>query len=477
MSAGIIRGSPSRGPGLGMLRGSMRVLPSRAAALVLLVGLTAWLLVRAVVPALSRVDTDFPNYLVSAKLVAEGRDVGQLYDDAWFREQAVRYGLPPRGKFGPFPPPTALLLVPLSTLQPLTALRVLTGISVLCLLWSIGLLARTLSWSRLDAAVFVLLSGQAIVSDLRFGQPYILVSALCLLGYSACRQGRPWLGGLAFGLFVPIKYYPVTLLAYYAWRRQWRVVLGGAVAIAAVTALSIGALGWPLHETFLRSVLGSHLAADLSGQDPFAASFQSFDTLFRRLFVPNPDLNPHPLLAASYLQVPSLIVTKAVLALLAGMALVKLARRDATAAAAPSIAVLGILALLIAPATATYHFILLWLPVGLLVDYFLREGARGAAYIILGAYALIGLFPYRFTAPFEGRGGLTVLAYPRLMLLLALFVVCIWGILTRHPSSESGRSYSVALSPDADAAAGGGISGPRQSTSAHRGSDGSSSPV
>jgi hypothetical protein len=46
---------------------------------------------------------------------------------------------------------------------------------------------------------------------------------------------------------------------------------------------------------------------------------------------------------------------------------------------------------------------------------------------VLGTYALIGFLPYGHTASFEGRGALTVLAYPRLFLMLALFSVCVYS--------------------------------------------------
>jgi hypothetical protein len=49
--------------------------------------------------------------------------------------------------------------------------------------------------------------------------------------------------------------------------------------------------------------------------------------------------------------------------------------------------------------------------------------------LIFATYALIGFIPYGHTNPFIGRGGLTVLAYPRLFLLLAMFVVCIHAVL------------------------------------------------
>src|SRR6185437_7191427 len=95
-------------------------------ALALLVALIIFESMRGLLPALSRIDTDFPNYLTAAKIVADGRDPRQLYDNTWYRQQMRGYGMDDRGSFNPFPPPTALVLLPLAHLEPLTALRVMT---------------------------------------------------------------------------------------------------------------------------------------------------------------------------------------------------------------------------------------------------------------------------------------------------------------------------------------------------------------
>jgi hypothetical protein len=424
----------------------MYLLFKRPAALLLFVALTLVLAARGVVPALSKVDTDFPNYFTAAKIMADGGDTDRLYDNGWFQDQMRRYqiGKASEGEFKPFPPPTALLLVPLTRLQPLNALRVLTCVSVLCLVCSISLLAKILSWSLVDSAVFVLLSGYATLNALRFGQPYILVSLSCILGYYAHLKRRPLLAGICFGLFTPIKYFPVIILIYFAFRKEWKVVLGGAAAILMVTSVSVGVLGWKIHEEFLSSVLGNHLVAKLDLQDPFTASYQSFDSLFRRLFIYDATLNPQSPYALPRLQGIAVLITKASILLAAIATLVKLAWRDGDRATAPSIGILGVVTLLLAPATATYHFVLLWLPVGLLINDFVLQGARVRAYFILGAYALIGFFPYRYTIPFEGRGGLTVLAYPRLFLLLAMFVACVHFIWSQAEPAVEGRKQDSA---------------------------------
>jgi hypothetical protein len=413
----------------------------RIAAILLFATLLALLYVRGIAPAVSRLDTDFPNYLTAAKIVANGGATDRLYDDAWFQEQMRLYQLGDSAyaKFAPFPPPTALLLVPLAGLQPLAALRVMTAVSLLCLVLSAALLASLLGWPRIDTAIFVLLSGYALFNNLKFGQPYILVATSCIVGYYAYRENRPLLAGLCFGIFVPLKYFPVVILLYFAFRREWRVVLGGSIAIAIVMVASVGMLGLQLHETFLSTVLGNHLVGKLHLQSPFTANFQSFDALARRLFVFEPTLNPQPWLTLPWLQPIAVAIAKCTLAVAAIATLVRLSR-DGASAVAPSLGILGILTLLLAPATATYHFVLLWLPVGLLIQHFMRARAPLCAGFLLGAYSLIGFFPYGHTALFEGRGALSVLAFPRLWLEFAMFAVsvgCLWSGSDLLPQQKS----------------------------------------
>jgi hypothetical protein len=421
---------------------------SRAWSILMLLGLATYLFQKGVVPALAGIDADFPGYFTAARIVLDGQDTRRLYDDDWFRQQIRRYGLETDrnpGKFAPFPPPTALLLVPLARFEPLTALRIVTAASVLCLICSIFLLARALAWHPVDSALLILSSGTAIISGLRFGQPYILISTFCILGYYLYRTCKPWQAGACFGVFVPIKYFPVVILAYLAARKEWRVVLGGAAAIAGVALVSIAVLGWEIHQIFLLSILGNHLTGHLSLQaqaPPFTAVYQSFDTLFNRLFEFDPALNPRPLLAAPLLATLGIIAVKGAILLAAIATLVKLAREESANAVAPSIGILGILVLLIAPATATYTCALLWLPIGLLIDYFLARRAHLLAYFILGGYVLIGFIPWQYTYPFEGRGALTVLAYPRLLVLFAMFVGCVWAII--HPRRSSHPAAPVA---------------------------------
>jgi hypothetical protein len=405
----------------------------------LLAGLLGYLVLKGLIPAWTGITDDFPEYFTSATIVRNGEDAVKLYDGAWFREQTLHYRVGSQqnpGEFKPYPPPTALLLTPLTSFQPLTALRIVTVLNVVWLICAMLLLSRIFAWHVIDSALFILLAGWALRSGLRFGHPYILISTLCLLGYYLYRKRMPWLAGLSLGVFAPIKYFPVIVLAVFGAHRQWRVLLGGGIAIAAVGLVSIGVLGWKVHQVFLLDVLFNHLAGHIDPGPAFTAIFQSFDTLFNRLFIFDPVRNPYPPVAEPLAATVAIVSTKSLLVLVAAATVIRLARGAAASAIAPTIGILGVLALLIAPGSGTYAFVLLWLPVALLIDYFLSQGARVPAYLILAAYAFIGWIPYNHTYPFESRGGLTVLAYPRLFLLLAMFVVSVYAVLRPRPVEQ-----------------------------------------
>jgi hypothetical protein len=307
----------------------------------------------------------------------------------------------------------------------LNALRVLTVVSVLCLGAMSLLIARAVGWGRLEAAIFVLLAGFAITNTLRDGQPYIMVSLACVAGYCAWLDGRRVLAGICFGLFLPIKLFPVVFLLYFAFRRETKLVAAGVLTAGAVSLLSILILGWQIHGEYISTVLGNHLVGDLGGQDPFAANFQSFDSLLRRLFEFEAARNPHPLWDAPWLRVLLLILIKTTILTLGLLAIRVLEKRRPEAATAQALGIIGVAALLLAPATASYHFDLWWLPLALLIAFELREGHRVRALCLLLLYAGVASFPLSWLSPFDGQGILSVLAYPRLLAMCAIFGLAI----------------------------------------------------
>jgi hypothetical protein len=401
----------------------MHVLRSQFTQYTLAGLLVAFLVWRGIIPAFSHLDSDFPNYYTAAKLVAEGRDVRHLYDDSWFQDQIHSYGMNQLGKFSPFPPATALIFLPLTSLEPLDALRISAVINIGLLVLSIRFLSLILQVPLTGATIFVLLAGIGLANCFRLGQLYILLSFLVIAGYYAYGLGRTTLAGICWGLFVPIKYFPIVILAYFVFRREWKVVIAGVCTATLVALMGLLVLGWDVHREFISSVLGNHLASHFSSQNPFSAAFQSWDSLLRRLFVYDPDMNPQPLFAGVELFLPLKIAILLLQLVAALVALVHVHHLRSANADAFSIGLLGLTALLLAPGTGTYHYVLLWLPVGLLLVFFLGRGQTRTAFALAGTYAALGFIPYGAVRHFDGDGLLTVLAYPRLALLLVMFLL------------------------------------------------------
>lgn len=387
----------------------------------LLVPLVVFLVLKGIVPGFTLIQTDFPNYYTAGNIARNGDNVERLYDDFWFQEQIHKHGMPVPGKFSPFPPPTAILFIPFSYLPPLAAQQALNVLNIIFLLCAVSILSRLFSATLLESTVFVLLSGWGVANNFRFGQLYIALSITILLGYYLEERKENTLAGISFGLLVPVKYFSVVMVLHSLLHKNWKVVLSALMTTAAIGILSIWILGWHIHAEFLRSVIGEHLQSHLSQQNPFSSNFQSFDSLLRRLFLFDENLNPHPLYSSSVL----FLIFKIVCiggALVAGLySLYHLRNKE------PGLqpAILSLLALLIAPATATYHFVLLWLPVGILLQYFWSKNRKNLFRFTFVLYAGIGFLPYGFLRRFDGEGILTVLAYPRLLLLTSLFILAV----------------------------------------------------
>jgi hypothetical protein len=89
------------------------------------------------------------------------------------------------------------------------------------------------------------------------GQLGVFVGLAMALALLARQKGRPGLGGVALGAAIAVKVTPVLMLAYFAYRRDWRLCFF-AVASAALLSLLTLAWGWmAFWPTFVTAVIGS----------------------------------------------------------------------------------------------------------------------------------------------------------------------------------------------------------------------------
>lgn len=419
----------------------------KAAKFLLLVILLVFFAVKGVFPAYAHIDTDFPNYYTAGRIVLSGTNITRLYDDGWFHERMQQDGVDVPGKFSPNPPSVALLSAPLALFPPLTALRILTTLNLMALSGSVIVLQTLLRPGYFRTLGFVLLSGMGLANDFRFGQVYVLISFTIILGYYLYTKGYPIAAGILFGFWIPIKYFPLAFLPFFFLHRELRLCAAAILTAGALSLLTVEIMGWDIHRIFLTQVIGSHLVGNLSMQSPFSAAFQSFDALYRTIFLFDPTLNPSPPIpfAAGFFIAEILTV-----AIIAGSALTVVYRlRSIDQRGRYSIGILAITALLLAPATGTYHYVLLWLPLGLILGEREQGVGNSSTLALLCCYGIIGFAPIAFLRSFSATGLLIPLAYPRLLALIVLFALVIVRacvVVARH-QSHSRTSASAFVIP------------------------------
>ncbi|NNC27638.1 DUF2029 domain-containing protein, partial [Salinisphaera sp. USBA-960] len=57
------------------------------------------------------------------------------------------------------------------------------------------------------------------------GQPNLLLLCIMLFGFWMIQKRRPWIAGVLFVLATAIKVFPIAVLPYLLWRRQWAASL------------------------------------------------------------------------------------------------------------------------------------------------------------------------------------------------------------------------------------------------------------
>jgi hypothetical protein len=393
----------------------------RAAVLALLAGHLAF----SVWPGLTRIRNDFPSYYLTARAAVEGRPLAGAYERAFWIGESARAGLPTVGTFVPHPPPNALLLLPFARLTPPVAKAAWSGVLALLLLAAFFALRRIVpELSPWLAALALLTQTASLRNALLYGQPYPLLLLLLCLSLLALRRGNALASGLLLAPVVALKLYGLPFVLFFLVTRRWRALLGVLAGGAAVLAVSVAVLGPEMHVVYVSQVLRESLDGRIL--DPYSTSWGSLASVARRLFQHEPGLNPHPVLDSPALACGLARGAGVFVTLFAVACAALLDRRGRLR---PAWATLAVGTLAASPLPASYHMVLLALPVAVVCAESERASVRWAAIALAG---LAGSPLVHHLAPLaEGWGNL--LAPVRLLALLCLLGLAVRTLSLRTP--------------------------------------------
>lgn len=253
------------------------------------------------------------------------------------------------------------------------------------------------------------------------GQPNLVLLAMMLWGFWLLQHDRPWSSGSLFALATAVKVFPVAVLPYLVWRRQWASVASMVVFLAVfLIAIPTPIRGFQHNvselKTWYQGMVGSSSEAGFGQREDQNWSWmnQSLISLTHRLTRPVDYNQDNPNSAPAYMNLLNLDFKTANWVVLGISALIGLgfiavmpqASRRTPRSDAEELGLLFCLMTIASPLARQYYFIWLFFPLTVLIHraaYDPRGAVRKATWAVLALSALLvclslPVFPHELQA-------------------------------------------------------------------------------
>jgi len=239
---------------------------------------------------------DFLSYYVGASAIQQGKP---LYTLETHDSVSASIGIRQVGRYL-YPPTFAILIQPFLLVSPYVASLFWFFVNVGLLLIGVGFLLRqsNLRDHRMRVALLLLpVSFTPILMTVYLGQVNILIFMLIVLVWLAFVDGRQYTSGVLLALAVWIKLWPIILISYFVWKREWKVVSGALVGLLLIGVLTLQLGGVGQTTSFFADKLPEIAHGTEPGIDHLN---QSIPGVFAKLFAPSSNY-VHPLIQSPLL--------------------------------------------------------------------------------------------------------------------------------------------------------------------------------
>ena len=245
-------------------------------------------------PSVKKINTDFPNYYVSANMFLDGKDLKQAYDNVDFNKQVLLYGIENQFvSFIPYPPVNSMLMIPFARLEPLTAKLFWNILNFIFFLLCMFFISKISGLSFFLTGTIFFASGYAFVNNFFFGQTYIFVLLLFSVSLYYFFREEDLLAAFFFSISVFLKFYTIFFLILFLCRKKFRMVIASIIFIVLLNLIVFTVTGWDIN-LFYYTVIMPRISDGWIGT-VYAPEFQSVLSLLHILFYSEPSLNPNPL--------------------------------------------------------------------------------------------------------------------------------------------------------------------------------------
>lgn len=385
-----------------------------------------------IIPAWLNINSDFPNYYTSSRLLLEGNDLTNIYNDKWFQQQIYNYGILEAGKFSPFPPPTVFVMIPEALLNPISAKRVFLLLNLFVLLITGYLIKKISDFGYIGSFNIILLSGAGLVNNFLLGQFYLVLLLLILFGYINFIKKNELPAGFFWGIGAAVKYFPLIFTPILIFKKKWKTLGSLFTTFLLINIIALFIFGTGVYVQFFNEVFLSHLNGELSSQSKYSVQFQSWNSLLRNIFAYDRVENSSPLINSIFLFNFFRIILYLLFPFASLLVIYRLRNHKDFIPA--SITILSILVFVLSPASASYHILLLVLPVVLLLNLSLEKNPYYSL-IFISLFILIGFSPFLLNRINELSPPGLFFVYHRLWLEIILYIISVRFVLVNNRES------------------------------------------
>jgi len=258
---------------------------------------------------------DFLSYYVGASAIEQGKP---LYTLETHDSVLASIGIRMVGRYL-YPPTLALLMQPFLLVSPYAASLCWFFVNVGLVFLGVAFLLRQsdLRDHRMRAALLLLpVVFTPVLMTLYLGQVNILIFMLIVLVWLAFVGGQRYTSGGVLALAVWIKLWPIILIAYFVWKREWKVVSGALIGLLLIGVLTFALAGDGQTISFFREKLPEISRGTEPGIDHLN---QSIPGVFAKMFAPRSNyvqpLIQNPILAQQGSRLAALLLIGATILL------------------------------------------------------------------------------------------------------------------------------------------------------------------
>jgi Glycosyltransferase family 87/WD40-like Beta Propeller Repeat len=377
-------------------------------------------------------NTDFPNYYLTARISREKQSASRIYEWVWLQRQKDHREIDQRIiGLVPITPFSALVVWPFASLLPLTAKHYWLIVN-LAMVGAIAVILRSLTRLFWRHIALVIALSIPLNKNLLYGQYYVLLLFVLTIACWCYVRQRRLVAGILIGLAFGLKLFPLLYLGYFLRKKDFRAFVGGVIGSSAAAIASIAVFGMQANRVLLIQVLPWAMRGE--GMSPYDISSASVATLLHRLFIYEPQWNPSPPIHAPWMFAILLPLVQTLL-FAPALLLAKPNNRDPRRLHLEWSGVL-IASLAISTLPAGYHFTLLILPVCLMWGPARERAGWVGTGVLLFLFAAIG---YPGWKALGATSHLVLFSVPRLYVVIALCIFAYWLLASeqRGPRQDS----------------------------------------